>query len=213
MSSAFHSIPNALPARMLRALVGGLLITALVLLAGDEAIAAGGAHKSQAEILRETLWQAFNLVVIVVLLVYFGRKPIADYFASRRQGIQSQLSQAAELLSQAEHRNSELQRRLVDLSAELDSIRESGGRRAEEESMRILAEARATADRIRRDAQAAVEQELRRAQAKLRDEAADLALELAASKLQAGVADADRDRLVDEFITRVQPSAAGGVAR
>lgn len=175
--------------------------------------AAGGAEKSQAEIVRETLWQAFNLVVIVVLLVYFGRKPISDYFASRRQGIQAQISQAADLLSQAEHRNSELQRRLVDLSAELESIRESAGRRAEEEAMRILAEARATADRIRRDAQTAVDQEVRRAQAKLRDEAADLALELAARKLEAGVSDSDRDRLVDEFITRVQPGSAGGMTR
>jgi F-type H+-transporting ATPase subunit b len=146
-------------------------------------------------------------------MVYFGRKPIGDFFASRRQGIQTQLSQAADLLNEAEHRNSELQRRLVDLSAELDSIRESSSRRAEEEAMRILAEARATADRIRRDAQTAVDQEVRRAQATLREEAADLALELAAKKLQTGVTESDRDRLVDEFITRVQPTTAGGVAR
>lgn len=179
----------------------------------DVAAAAGGEHKSQAELLRETGWQAFNLVVILALLVYFGRKPVADFFAARRQGIQTQLSQAAELLSQAEHRNSELQRKLVDLSAELDSIRESSNRRAEEEALRILAEARATAERIRRDAQAAVDQELRRAQSKLREEAADLALDLASRKLQAGVNDGDRDRLMDEFITRVEPGSAGGTVR
>lgn len=186
----------------------------LALFAASVGEAAGAEHKSQAEMLRETAWQAFNLVVILALLVYFGRKPIADYFASRRQGIQAQLAQAADLLAQAEHRNADLQRKLVDLHAELESIREASSRRAEEEAMRILAEARATADRIRRDAQAAVDQELRRAQAKLRDEAADLALELAARKLQTGVADADRERLVDEFITRVEPSAsAGGMTR
>lgn len=185
----------------------------LIVLVAATAHAAGGEHKSQAELLRETAWQAFNLVVILALLVYFGRKPVADYFAARRQGIQGQLAQASELLTQAEHRNSELQRKLVDLSAELDSIREASSRRAEEEALRILAEARASADRIRRDAQTAVDQELRRAQAKLRDEAADLALELAARKLQAGVTDADRDRLVDEFITRVEPGTAGGASR
>ena len=175
--------------------------------------ASGAAHASEADVLRQTLWQAFNLIAILALLVYFGRKPVSDFFATRRQGIQTQLSQAAELLNQAEHRNSDLQRRLVDLSAELDSIREASSRRAEEEAMRILAEARATADRIRRDAQAAVDQELRRAQSKLREEAADLALELAASKLKDGVTESDRDRLVDEFITRVQPNPAEGVAR
>ena len=175
--------------------------------------AAGGEHKSQAEILRETGWQAFNLVVILALLVYFGRKPVVEYFATRRAGIQTQLSEAAALLHQAEQRNSELQRKLVDLSAELDSIREGASRRAEEESLRILAEARATAERIRRDAQTAVDQELRRAQAKLRDEAADLALELAAGKLASAVSESDRERLVDEFITRVEPGSAGGMAR
>lgn len=186
---------------------------ATVAYASDAAHGGGEGHKSQGEVVRETLWQAFNLAVIVALLVYFGRKPIREFFAARRQTIQTQLSQAAELLNQAEHRNSDLQRRLVDLSAELDSIREASSRRAEEEAMRILAEARATADRIRRDAQAAVDQELRRAQSKLREEAADLALELAASKLKDGVTESDRDRLVDEFITRVQPNPAEGVAR
>ena len=194
----------------LRALPASLV---LLVLAAATAHAAGGEHKSQAELMRETMWQAFNLVVILALLVYFGRKPVADYFAARRHGIQGQLAQAAELLTQAEHRNSELQRKLVDLSAELDSIREAASRRAEDESLRILAEARASAERIRRDAQTAVDQELRRAQAKLRDEAADLALELAARKLQSSVTDGDRDRLVDEFITRVEPGTPGGAQR
>ncbi|MBY0399623.1 ATP synthase F0 subunit B [Myxococcota bacterium] len=197
---------------MKRAL-GFVAPVALVVLSTGVALASGGEHKSEGEVLRETGWQAFNLVLILALLVHFGRKPVADYFAARRQGIQTQLAQAAELLSQAEHRNSELQRKLVDLSAELDSIRESSNRRAEEEALRILAEARATADRIRRDAQAAVDQELRRAQSQLRDEAADLALELAGRKLAVAVNDADRDRLIDEFITRVEPGSAGGVSR
>lgn len=208
--SDLHASASALRAPRVRVFVAAIVACAL---AATVAQASGEAHKSHAEVLWDTLWQAFNLAIVIALLVYFGRKPIRDYFASRRQGIQTQLSQAAELLNQAEHRNSDLQRRLVDLSAELDSIRELSSRRAEEEALRILAEARATADRIRRDAQAAVDQELRRAQAKLREEAADLALELAAAKLQAGVTESDRDRLVDEFITRVQPNPAGGVAR
>ena len=205
-----HAFAAALRAPRVRVLVAAVVACAF---AATVAHASGAAHKSHAEVVRETLWQAFNLVVIVALIVYYGRKPVSAYFASRRQGIQTQLSQAAELLNQAEHRNSELQRRLVDLSAELDTIRENSSRRAEEEALRILAEARATADRIRRDAQTAVDQELRRAQVKLREEAADLALELAAAKLQSGVTESDRDRLVDEFITRVQPNPAGGVAR
>jgi F-type H+-transporting ATPase subunit b len=104
----------------------------------------------------------------------------------------------------------DLQRRLVDLSSEVEDIHERTTRRAEEESERILADARATAERIRNDAQAAIDQELRRAKAELRDEAATIALELAAQKLSDNVSDADRERLMDEFITRVEPSTTAG---
>ena len=106
-----------------------------------------------------------------------------------------------------------VQRRLVDLGSEIEGIREEAGRRAEEEADRILVDARATADRIRRDAQAAVGQELRRAQSTLREEAADLALELAARKLNEEVGEADRERLVDEFILRVEANSGEGVDR
>ncbi|MAG32554.1 MAG: hypothetical protein CL908_16850 [Deltaproteobacteria bacterium] len=167
--------------------------------------AAGGGDADHDPV-RETIWQAVNLVIILSVLVYFGRKPVAEFFASRRDGIQSELSEAADLLSQAEQRNAELQRRLVDLSSEVEEIGEGAGRRAEEEAERILTDARATAERIRRDAKAAVDQELRRAQAELREEAADLALEIASRKLSDEVGAADRDRLMDEFITRVEPS-------
>ena len=80
--------------------------------------------------------------------------------------------------------------------------------RADAEAERILAEARAAAERIRSDAQAAVEQELRRAQAALRDEAADLALEIAGRKLAETVGEGDRERLIDKFITRIEPAAS-----
>ena len=162
----------------------------------------------------EAVFQGINLLIIVGLILYFGRGPIGEFFKTRREGIQSDLSEASELLTAAEQRNAELQRRLVDLTSEVEEIREGASRRAEEEAERILADARATADRIRSDAQAAVDQELRRAQAELRDEAAELALEIAAKKLTDTVSDADRERLMDEFITRVEPNgAAEGASR
>ncbi len=200
--------PNSVPSRWHLTLVAATL----VLLAGV-AEASGDSHESGSEILKQTIYQGLNLALLLGVLIYVGRKPITKFFSNRRNGIQSELSQAAELLGQAERRNSELQRRLVDLGSEVEGIREEAGRRAEEEAERILADARATADRIRRDAQAAVAQELRRAQSTLREEAADLALEIAARKLQEQVGDADRERLVDEFILHVEAHSSEGTGR
>ena len=185
----------------------------LVCLAAGVAQASGEEHASEGDALKDMMFQALNLALLLAVLIYYGRKPIAEFFGTRRDGIASELSEAADLLSQAEQRNAELQRRLVDLDSEVEGIREEAGRRAEEEAERILDDARASAERIRRDAQAAVAQELRRAQSKLRDEAADLAMEMAAQKLGEQVGEADRDRLVDEFITRVEPNAGEGTSQ
>lgn len=187
-----------------------VLLTSLVLVTLSSVAMAAGGGDADHDPVTEAIYQAINLVLIVGVIVFFGRGPITEFFKARRQGIQTDLSKAAELLSAAEQRNAELQRRLVDLSSEVEEIRQGATRRAEEESERILADARATADRIRSDARAAVDQELRRAQAELRDEAADLALEIAAKKLSDTVGDGDRERLMDEFIIRVEPGNASG---
>ena len=81
--------------------------------------------------------------------------------------------------------------------------------RAETEKQRILEEARAAAERIRSDARAAVDQELRRARDELRREASDLSIELAGEILRNQVTGTDRDRLMDEFIAKVERPGSG----
>lgn len=188
-------------ARFLHATIA---IAATMLIAGAAQAAGGG----DADPVREAIFQAVNLVILLGVLGYFARGPIGEFFSGRRTDIRKELDEAANLLTEAEQRNADLQRRLVDLNSEVEGIREAATRRAEEEAERILADARASAARIRTDAQAAVDQELRRAQAELRKEAADLALEIAARKLTENVTDGDRDRLIDEFIMRVEPAAS-----
>ena len=188
-----------------------MLIAAFALLTAGAANAAGGGDHAEGGV-PILVWEVFNFAILVGILVYFGRKPMREMFASRREEISGDIDRATALLEQAELRNSEWQQRLADLDSELESIRSSARQRAEEEGERILAEAADVAERIRRDAVAAVEHELRRAQSELREEAANLSTELAAGILDREVGASDRDRLMDEFISRVDGSAAGGNA-
>jgi F-type H+-transporting ATPase subunit b len=185
-----------------------LALFVLALLVANPAHAAGGEESFD---LNNFLLTALNLFLLIAVLVYVGRKPIRTFFAERRLQIREELDEAAKLRDEAEARFTEWQRRLVDLDTELDQLRARARERAETERDRILADAAATAERIRDDAHAAIEQETRRAQALLRDEASSLAIELAEGVLAREVTDADRGRLVDEFIARIeQPDAAGG---
>jgi F-type H+-transporting ATPase subunit b len=168
------------------------------------ALPAQASEESGGGLAEQLLWPAFNLVVLIVVLVYFARKPLRDYFASRRSEIQSELTGAADQLAEAEATYAKWQRRLADLEADLEGIRAASRQRAETERDKIVSDARAAAERIRRDASVAVEMEFRRARGKLREEATQLAIELATERLEREVTDADRDRLLDEFIDRIE---------
>ena len=156
----------------------------------------------------EFLFQLLNLVILVGAIVYFARKPVLEYFEGRRAQIKGDLEAAAALLSEAEARNEEIQRKLSELQGEVEQLQSQSRTRAEEESQRILAEAQRSADRIQADATAAIDQELLRAQRELRAEAAGLAVDMAADILSQKVGDADRARLLDEFISRVEDGDA-----
>ncbi len=157
----------------------------------------------------EIAWQAVNLAILLGVLGYFARKPLLGFLRDRRNRIKGDLDEAANLLEAAEARYAEWQRKLIDLERETENIKSEGQRRAGDEAREIVAEAQAAAERIQRNAESAVEQELRRAQAQLRDEAAQLATEMAARILEEQLGGADRDRLMDEFIARIEPTGRG----
>jgi F-type H+-transporting ATPase subunit b len=178
-----------------------------LLLLPDAALAAEGADRGSG--LGEILWQALNLVILIAVIVYFARKPVAEYLAQRRHGIQGNLETSARLLEEAEAKLGEWNDRTARLDAELAEVREASRRFAEEEREEILAQARAAAERIRRDATAAVEQETRRARAVLSAEAAELAVELAARIIAESVSEEDQRRLFDEFLERIEAGPDG----
>ena len=167
------------------------------------ALAAGGSEGGDP--VMDFIYQVGNFALLIAVIFFVARKPVMAYLAERRTQIKNDLDKAAELLSVAEARQTEISARLRDLEAQLEEIAELSKQRAEEESERILAKARATAERIQSDALEATAQELLRAQRELRAEAAGLAVELAGEILKEQVVDADRQRLLDEFITRVEP--------
>ena len=175
------------------------LAPALALLAAAPAQAAGDG----------LFYPTLNFVLLMSVLVLLTRKPIRAWFDARRDQIRADIESAAELKRQAEERYSTWQRKLSDLDSELAQIRATAEERAATERERLLADARASAERIRQDAATAVDQELRRAKLRLREEAAELAIELAAGVLKQQVTDRDRDQLLDEFIGRIERPGAG----
>jgi F-type H+-transporting ATPase subunit b len=180
----------------------GLACVLLLAVAGPASAESGGEHGGS------LFWQVANVVLLLAVLIYFARKPVLAYLAGRRDTIARNLESSAQLLAEAERKLAEWSRKAASLEQEATSIREATLRAAEAERDRTLADARITAQRIEQSARAVAERELRLAQVALRREAADLAIALAAKILREQVNDADRARLVDEFIGRVESEGA-----
>jgi F-type H+-transporting ATPase subunit b len=174
-----------------------VLVPAAAQAAGDEAGAS------------DLVWRVVNVALLLVVLVVAARKPIQGFFADRRTRIASDVESAARQRKEAEERYARLQRQIAALDTELEGIRATARERAAAEREHMLADARAAAERIRREARLAVDQELRRARKELRREAADLSVELAGDLLARQVSEADRDRLIDELIARVEATPGG----
>ena len=149
-------------------------------------------------------WEAGNLLLLLGVLFYVGRKPVLNYLSERRQRIQDNLANSEKLLKEAEGRLTEWTQRAERLDDEIEDVRRMARERAEQERLQILEDARVTAERIKRDAASGVDREVERAKQALRDEAADLSVELAGKLLQEHVTDGDRDRLVDEFVAEIE---------
>jgi len=159
------------------------------------------------------VWHALNLLILVGVLVYFGRGPISAFLSSRRAQIEDGIESAGRDLAEAERQLAACEQRAASLESELDEIRRVVRAQAEADRDRLLAEAGATADRIRRDAVTAAEQEVRHAREQLRAETVDLAVKIAGDLLRGQLTDADRARLVDDFVQRIEQPAPGAPAR
>jgi F-type H+-transporting ATPase subunit b len=157
----------------------------------------GGGHESK------LFWHAINLALALGVIGYFARAPIRTYMAERRQNIEAGIEAARRQLAEAERQLAACDERMTSLDHEIEEIRRSVRAQAANERERLLADARAMAERIRRDAHTAVEQESRRAREELRNEAAEMAVRLAGDLLKRQVTDSDRARLVDDFVERV----------
>ncbi len=145
-----------------------------------------------------------NLLLLIGVLFYFARKPVLEYLAGRRSEIQANIERSEKLLTDANARLEEWEAKAAGLEAEVAQIKADTRRAAEKQGEDIVAAAEVTAERIRTGASAVVDRELYQARESLRQEAADMAVEMAKRILDDNVNDSDRSRLVDEFIGELE---------
>lgn len=185
------------------------LVLSTIGFAAEGSQAAG--HANGAAQLKDFGWRALNFLLLVAILAWALKKAdVKGLLAARRESVEKALREAAEARDAAERKFAEYSEKLEKASKEIDDIYASIKRETELEKGRILAEARAAAERIKEQSASAAQQEIQKARTALREEAAVLAVQLAARTLKDRVAKNDQDRFINEFIdgylTKVEKS-------
>lgn len=146
------------------------------------------------------LWRWFNLLLFVGVMVYLLRRPVRNFFQSRREGIRKELMRAKEERDAALAKLEEVEARIVNLNSEVETIRERAKREAEEERARITRATDEEMRKLREQAQRDIEGAAKAARLDLRRYAAEQSVRLAEEMIRARMRPEDDARLVGEYV-------------
>jgi F-type H+-transporting ATPase subunit b len=145
--------------------------------------------------------RVFNLALVVGLLVWATRKPLANFFSGRTQAIREQLEEAQKARKVAEEKLAEIESRMSRLDDELQEIKNSSEKEAREEYQRLVEAAGQDAEKALERSRQEIDAMTRTARQELKLHAAELAVKLAEEKIRGEITDADHERLLARFVT------------
>lgn len=166
--------------------------------AGEHAKAEGGHAEEHGDPF--IWWKWANFLILGAGLGYLLAKNLPPFFRSRTEEIQKGITEAAALKKDADARLAEMEARLAKLDGELASLRESAKAEIQAEGERLQAETRAALEKIQGNAEQEIAAATRAASAALKAEAAQLAVKLAAERIQGRMSAETQAELVSRFV-------------
>jgi len=185
-----------------RALLSLLLLAST---AAGAAAAGGGAGAPGAVIPWWDLFkQLVNFSILVGVLVYFLRKPLASFLKERSELLRKSIGDAARAREEAAAKLSAIEARMSGLADEIAGMSRKMDAEADEEARRIREIAEIEIERVRTQARFAAGQEVKKAREELRREAAGLSIRAAGEIVKRTITPEDQERLVRENIDKIR---------
>jgi len=149
-------------------------------------------------------FRVMNFTVLAVALVFILRKPLTQALGARIKGIKDQLEELEARKAEAEKQLAEYNEKLSRLEKESEKIVEDYIKQGYEAKARILKEAESAAEKLQIQARRNIEHEFKQAKLKLQEEIFETSLAKAEEILTGKISGEDQDRLVDEYLRKVE---------
>lgn len=161
----------------------------------------GGEHHDSGDPM--ILWKWINFGILAIGLGYLAAKNLPPFFAGRTAEIQQGIAEAAKLKASAEAKAAEMDKRMAQLGAEIESLRATGRQELAAEGERIRKETADSIAKVQASAAAEIESATKAARQELKIFSAQLAVDLAEQRIRGKVAGGEA-ALVDKFIRNLE---------
>jgi F-type H+-transporting ATPase subunit b len=148
-----------------------------------------------------------NFTLLVFLIVRMGKKPVAAFLGTRREGIERGISEAAEVKRAAEQAFNTYTERMKSLDGELAKLRKDVAEAAERDRVRIVAEANESVARLKAETDALVQRQAEQLEAQIRREVVQAAAEAAEKAARELSTPEDQQRLAETFMRELSKLA------
>jgi F-type H+-transporting ATPase subunit b len=161
--------------------------------------------EAQGSIFREYVWPLVNFLVLVFLLVYMSKKmDVKGYFKRRTELIEQSLNEARQAKELAQKALAQVEERLKVKDKEIEEIIASAKISGEKEKERLIEEGEKMKERILEQAKTNIDFEVRQAKSAIRDEAVEVAMELAEKKLREKLTREQQMKLLEESVAKIE---------
>jgi F-type H+-transporting ATPase subunit b len=184
-----------------------ILINLLIVLAPAVVFASAAEHGAghhDIEVPKAVLYQAINISILIIALVYFTKNEIVSFFGSRKTAYLQAAQKAAFAREQAEKEFEDLKNKIASLDKTREEQLGKAQAHADDLKNQIIDEADQVTKRIRAEAELTAKLEIQRAQQQLRHQLLSDSIAAAHNVLSKDIGSADQQKLQKEFINHIE---------
>jgi F-type H+-transporting ATPase subunit b len=148
-------------------------------------------------------FRVMNFAVLMIILVKFGAKPIANALGDRRKQIRVELEDLEAKKVAAEKAYKEFSAKLEAVEKDVSTIVEKAVAQAEIEKVRILEAAEKSADDVKRSAEMAISNEVTAAKRTLKIEVTEQAAVMAEELIIKNLTADDQVKIIEDYLDKV----------
>ncbi len=189
-----------------KALLTASMAMSILLVAGSFTLAfssAGHGEGVHNHWLTVDTWKVLNFAALIIGGFFLARKPVREFFSSRTQKIEKELADLEERKRQAEQSLAEYQEKFRNLDQESKQIVQDYIAQGEAAKAKILAQAKAQADKLEETAKHNIDQEFKAARKDLQRQVTAQAVKMAEKIIKDSITKEDQNKLIDQYVKKV----------